>query len=312
MPELPEVEIVRRGLDARVRGARIEKVQVLWPPFVAATPTKIHAAVIGHRIGAARRRGKLLILDLNQDFHLLVHLMMTGQVVVHRRGRPVLAGGHPTSNILGPMPNRWTRAVFALSGSRTLFVNDSRKFGRIRVVSTAELAADPFLRHVGPEPLADDFTVAVFQGRLARHRSAPVKAALLDQTTVAGLGNIYADECLHVARIDPRQPTASITSAQSRRLHDAIQTVLREAIEYGGTSFASYVDEAGHREAFLAHARLFGRQGLPCVVCGTSIERIRVAGRSTNYCPHCQRMSDNVGAQRGYRPMAVSARARAR
>ena len=179
MPELPEVEIVRRGLDATVRGARIETVKVLWSPFVEATPAKIHATVIGHRIGAARRRGKLLILDLDHNYHLLVHLMMTGQVVVHRRGRVVLAGGHPTPNILGPMPNPWTRAVFTLSGSRTLFVNDSRKFGRIRVVSTAKLADDPFLLHLGPEPLGDDFTVSAFQARLARHRSA-IKA-LLDQ-----------------------------------------------------------------------------------------------------------------------------------
>lgn len=296
MPELPEVEIVRRGLDATVRGARIETVQVLWPPFVDATPAKIHTTVVGRRIGAARRRGKLLILDLDHDVHLLVHLMMTGQVVVHRRGRPVLAGGHPTPNILGPMPNPWTRAVFTLSGSRTLFVNDSRKFGRIRVVDAAELAGDPFLSHLGPEPLSDDFTVPVFQARLMRHRSAPIKAALLDQTTVAGLGNIYADECLHVAGIDPRQPTGSITRPRVRRLHDAIQTVLRDAVEHGGTSFASYVNEARHRETFLAHARLFGRQGQPCVVCGTPIERIRVAGRGTNRCPHCQRMNDDMGA----------------
>ncbi len=296
MPELPEVETVRRGLDATARGACIETVKVLWPPFVEATPAKIHATVIGHRIVAARRRGKLLILDLDHNYHLLVHLMMTGQVVVHRRGRVVLAGGHPTPNILGPMPNPSTRAVFTLSGSRTLFVNDSRKFGRIRVVSTAKLADDPFLLHLGPEPLGDDFTVSAFQARLARHRSAPIKAALLDQATIAGLGNINADECLHLARIDPRQPTGSITPAQARRLHDAIQTVLRDAVEHGGTSFASYVNEARHPETFLAHARLFGRQGQPCIVCGTPIERIRVAGRGTNCCPHCQRMNDDVGA----------------
>lgn len=288
MPELPKVEIVRRDLDATVRGARIEMVEALWPPYIDAAPAKIRSAVIGCRIRAARRRGKLLILDLGHGHHLLVHLMMTGQVVVHRRGRVVVAGGHPTPNILGPMPNSSTRAMFTLSGSRTLFVNDSRKFGRIRVVSTIELADNPFLLHLGPEPLSDDFTIAAFRARLARHRVAPIKAALLDQATVAGLGNIYADECLHCARIDPRQPTGSLTAAQVRRLHAAIQTVLRNAIEHGGTSFASYVNEARHRETFLAHARLFGREGQPCVVCGTPIERIRVAGRGTNHCPHCQ------------------------
>lgn len=144
--------------------------------------------------------------------------------------------------------------------------------------------------------LSNDFTVRAFQARLVRHQSAPIKAALLDQTTVAGIGNIYADECLHLARIDPRQPTAGITSVQVRRLHEAIQVVLRDAVDHGGTSFASYVNDARNRETFLARPRLFGRQGQPCVVCGTPIERIRGAGRGTNYCPRCQRMKGTTTA----------------
>jgi formamidopyrimidine-DNA glycosylase len=252
--------------------------------------------VIGHRIDAIRRRGKLLILDLDDEWHLLAHLKMTGQMVVQRRGHTVLAGGHPTPNILGPMPNTWTRAMFTFDGHRTLFVNDQRKFGRIRVVTTADLAEDHFLTHLGPEPLSQGFTVAILEAQLARHRSAPIKAALLDQTTIAGIGNIYADECLHMAGIDPRQPTASLTRTQIRRLHKAIRTVLRKAVDHGGTSFAAYVNEARHRDTFLAHARLFGREGQPCIVCGTMIERIHVAGRGTNYCPHCQRMNGGYGA----------------
>lgn len=297
MPELPEVETVRRGLDATVRGARIDAVDVLWPPFVQATPAELEVAVIGHRIVGARRRGKLLILDLDHDWHLLVHLKMTGQIVVHRRGRAVFCGGHPTTSILGPMPNDWTRAVFTLSGSRTLFVNDQRKFGRIRVVDAAGLAADPFLRQLGPEPLSDGFTVPVLQARLARHRSAPIKAALLDQRTIAGLGNIYVDESLHLAGIDPRQPTASLTRSQVRRLHKAIRVVLGDAVDHGGTSFAGYVNDARNRDTYLAHARLFGRQGQPCPMCGTLIQRIRVAGRGTNLCPRCQRIGGGTSCE---------------
>ncbi|MBO0880086.1 MAG: hypothetical protein J2P17_06955 [Mycobacterium sp.] len=152
------------------------------------------------------------------------------------------------------------------------------------------------MTHLGPEPLSRGFTVAVLQAQLARHRSAPIKAALLDQATIAGIGNIYADECLHTAGIDPRQATASLTGAQIRRLHKAIRTVLCKAFEHGGTSFAAYVNEARHRDTFLAHARLFGRQGQPCIVCGTTIERMHVAGRGTNYCPHCQRINGGDGA----------------
>ncbi len=289
MPEMPEVETVRRSLDTTVRGARIESVTVLWPPFVDATSAMLDAAVVGHRIGAIRRRGKALILDLDDDWHLLLHLKMTGQVVVHRRGRVVVFGGHPTANIIGPMPNSWTRAVFTLSAGRTLFLNDQRKFARIRLVTTADLANDRFLSGMGPEPLSDDFSLAAFRERLSRHRSAPIKAALLDQATVAGIGNIYADECLHRARINPRQPTASLTPAQLRRLHQAIRAILSDAVDHCGTCFPSFIDDGRHRDSYLDHARLFGRQGQPCPVCGTRIERIRVAGRGTNYCPQCQR-----------------------
>lgn len=288
MPEMPEVETIRRGLDATVRGARIESVAVRWSPFVMATRAVLDAAVVGHRIEATRRRGKLLILDLGGTWHLLVHLKLTGQIVVHRRGRLVAFGGHPTANMVGAMPNAWTRVVFTLSAGRELFVNDQRKFARIRVVTTADMAADPFLSSLGPEPLGDDFTLAVFRQRLMRHRAAPIKAALLDQATVAGIGNIYADECLHLARIDPRQPTASLTPTQVRRLHRAIGVILRDAVEHCGTSYPDFVDDGRHHESYLGHARLFGRQGQPCPVCGTRIERIRVAGRGTNFCPHCQ------------------------
>lgn len=288
MPEMPEVETLRRGLEASVRGARIEAVKVLWPPFVNASRPLLDAVVAGHRIGAIRRRGKALIFDLDHDWHLLVHLKMTGQVVVRRHGQPVVFGGHPTANIVGPMPNTWTRAVFTLSAGRMLYINDQRKFARVRVVTTETLAADPFFLHMGPEALGPGFTLAVFRQRLARYRSAPIKAALLDQATVAGIGNIYADECLHLARIHPRQPTASVTAAALRRLHRAIRVILRDAVAHCGTSFPAFIRDGRHHDTWLDRARLFGREGQPCRVCGTPIERTRVAGRGTNFCPHCQ------------------------
>lgn len=288
MPEMPEVETIRRGLDATVRGARIESVEVLWSPFVDATRALLDTAVAGHQISAIRRRGKALILDLGGDWHLLLHLKMTGQIVVHQHGQLVAFGGHPTTNIVGPMPNSWTRAILVLSADRAVFLNDQRKFARLRVVTTADLAADVFLSGIGPEALSDEFSLALFKQRLARFRSAPIKAALLDQSTVAGIGNIYADEILHLARIDPRQPTASLTAAQLAPLHRSIRTILRDAVEHCGTSYPHFIDDGQQRDTYLDHARLFGKQDQPCRVCGTRIERIRVAGRGTNYCPHCQ------------------------
>lgn len=263
MPEMPEVETLRHALDATVRGARIESVAVLWPPFVDAGRARLDAVVAGRRIRAIHRRGKALILDLGGGWHLVLHLKMTGQVVVHRRGRPVVFGGHPTANIVGPMPNAWTRAVFALSAGRILFVNDQRKFMRIRLVTTGDLAADPFFRRMGPEALDDAFTLAVFRQRLARHRSAPIKAALLDQQTVAGIGNIYADECLHLARIHPRRPVAGLTPAELRRLHRAIRAVLRDAVAHSGTSFPHFIRDGRHHDTWLDRARLFGHEGRP-------------------------------------------------
>jgi formamidopyrimidine-DNA glycosylase len=289
MPEMPEVETIPRGLDATIRGARIEWVTVLWPPFIDTTLAVLDTAVVGYRINAIRRRGKLLVLDLNNGWHLLLHLKMTGQVVVHRRCRIIAFGGHPTTNIVGLMPNSWTRAMFMLSVSRTLFVNDERKFARLRVVTTADFAVDPFLSRIGPEPLSDDFSLPVLKKRLARHRSASVKAVPLDRTTVAGIGNIYADECLHMARIDPERPTANL---------EPIRVILRDAVDHCGTSFPSFIHDGRHHDSYLDHVRVFGRQGQACPVCGTSIQRIRVAGRSTNYCPHCQRRTTIPSPQR--------------
>ncbi len=286
MPELPEVETIRRGLEKTITGRRIQQVDVLWQPSLRAAGD---GGLRGRRVRRIRRRGKLLIVDLDGGRHLLVHPMMTGQLVVVDGGRTVFAGGHPSRSMLEPMPNGTTRAVFRLEGNLTLYFNDGRKFGRLQVVDDAELAADPFLARLGPEPLGRDFTLAGFRGQLARHARAPVKAVLLDQTVVAGIGNIYADESLHLARVHPRRPAGGLTAAESRRLYEAVRTTLAEAVESRGTSFAGYVNEARGREGYLARARVFRRQGTACLVCGTPIERTRVAARGTNVCPRCQR-----------------------
>ena len=289
MPELPEVETIRRGLLATVLGRRVESVEVLSRQSLAAPRRAFQDLLVGHRLAAVARRGKVLIIDLDSDAHLWVHLMMTGQLVVTERGCTLFAGGHPSRSMLAPMPNMTTRVFFRLSGGRSLFFNDGRRFGRIKLLSTAELEADPFLARLGPEPLGDSFTLAGFRSQLQRHRRAPIKPVILDQSVVAGIGNIYADESLHLARLHPRRPAGSLSSAESRRLHEAIRTAIACAIEHGGTSFADYVNAARGQVGYLEQARVFRREGQPCPVCGTPIERIRVAGRSSNICPHCQR-----------------------
>jgi formamidopyrimidine-DNA glycosylase len=290
VPELPEVETLRRSLARVLPGRCILSVQILDGKVVAGSPEVAGRRVMGHRIGRAGRRGKVLILPLDGSGSLLIHPKMTGQVIVTVAGDTVVAGGHPTPSMLRPMPNPTTRAIFQLSQATILYYNDARRFGWIRLAGPEPCATDPFLRRLGPEPLGQAFTVAALRGALTRHARAPVKAVLLDQTAVAGLGNIYTDECLHHAHIHPARPSGTLSSADARRLHTAIRAILRSAIETGGTSFASYVNDFRGRAGYLDHAEVFRRQGLPCAVCGTPIARGTVAGRATNYCPHCQRL----------------------
>jgi formamidopyrimidine-DNA glycosylase len=288
VPELPEVELVRRGLSATVTGRRVQGVEVRSPTAVAVRPADFERALVGRRLRRIDRRGKVLIVSLGPAGYMLVHPMMTGQFVVTEGDRILFAGGHPSRSMLEPMPNQTTRVIFRLGGRRTLHFNDGRKFGRIRLAGPGGLESDPFLGRLGPEPLSDAFTVGGFRAQLERHRRAPIKAVILDQSVVAGVGNIYADESLHLARIHPRRTAGALSATEARRLRQAIQRILAAAIDSGATSFADYADPERAPTGYLARARVFRRQGQPCPVCGTPIERLRVAGRGTNVCPHCQ------------------------
>jgi formamidopyrimidine-DNA glycosylase len=274
-PELPEVETLRRGLSAVLPGRCVVAVQILDPKAVAGSPEFTGRNVTGHRIGRIGRRGKVLILWLDGSGSLLVHPKMTGQLIVTVAGATVVAGGHPTPSMLDPMPNPTTRAVFALGQATCLYYNDARRFGWIRLAGPQPCVTDPFLRRLGPEPLGETFSVTALREGLARHARAPVKAALLDQSVVAGIGNIYADETLHHARIHPAHPAGTLSPAKTRRLHAAIQAVLRSAIQTGGTSFAAYVNDFRGQRGYLDRAEVFRRQGQPCDVCATPIARRR-------------------------------------
>ena len=288
MPELPEVETLRRGLATVLPGRRILSVHILDRKPVAGSPEITGHCVTGHRIGKAGRRGKVLILPLHSSGSLLIHPKMTGQLIVTVAGVTVVAGGHPTPSMLGPMPNPTTRAAFRLDQDTCLYYNDARRFGWIRLAGPQPCATDPFLCRLGPEPLGEAFTVAVLRECLTRPARAPVKAVLLNQAVVAGIGNIYADESLHHARIHPGRTAGSLSPRETRRLHAAVQAVLHSAIQTGGTSFAAYVNDFRGQRGYLDHAEVFRRQGQPCDVCGTPIARTKIAGRATNFCPHCQ------------------------
>jgi formamidopyrimidine-DNA glycosylase len=188
------------------------------------------------------------------------------------------------------LPDASTRVVFGFESGDRMFFNDQRKFGWVKLVPTREVALDPLVARLSPEVLSAQFTSGYLARQLQRHSRAPVKAVILDQSTASGVGNIYADESLHLAKIHPARLAGSLKQPELQRLHAAIREVMAAGIEHGGTSFAHYVNSLGGTGDYLQQARVFRRDGSACVVCGTMIEKIRVAGRGTHICRICQRL----------------------
>jgi formamidopyrimidine-DNA glycosylase len=291
VPEGPEVETIRRGLELGVVGQSVAGVEVLFEGSFEAVPEQRRQLVVGAEISHLARYGKVLVMELSNGQALMFHLKMTGQLVLVKADGERFAGGHPTESMREPLPDRSTRVVFEFVSGDKLFFNDQRKFGWIKLVPAAEVRLDSLVSRLGPEALGDEFTVAYLQSQLSRHARPPVKAILLDQSVVAGVGNIYADEALNLARIHPARAGGSLKPAEVKRLQSAVREIMALGIEHGGTSFAHYVNSLGGKGDYLEHARVFRRQGQPCRVHpDTPIEKIRVAGRGTHICPRCQRI----------------------
>ena len=286
MPELPEVETVKRGLSKLVVRKQITKATSDNFKSFPNLPPEIKAFLLGARIVAVRRRAKVIVIDLDTNYSLVVHLKMTGQLVY--RGEENWGAGHPNDSLIGDLPDKTTHAELEFSDGSKLFFNDQRKFGWMKLLATPLVEDLPFFQTVGPEPLTKQFTAEVLAKRLQRRAKSCIKAVLLDQTTVAGLGNIYVDESLFLSRIHPETLTAELTSEQIERLTDNIKQVLQQSIDAGGSSSRNYVDADGKRGNYLDGAYVYGRAGLPCRLCGTPIIKSKVAGRGTHICPVCQ------------------------
>ena len=289
MPELPEVETVRIGLAALLPGKRVAHVEYDWPKGFPNTDADVDAFLVGARITAVNRRAKVLIIDLDSEYSLVIHLKMTGQLVF-RGGEQRFGAGHPNHSLVGELPDKSTRVTFTFEDDSKLFFNDQRKFGWVRLLPTVEVPAIDFFQKVGPEPLAEDFTSKDFAARIRRRANSGIKAVLLDQTVVAGIGNIYADESLWAAKIHPLTKVNDISDAKLHALYDGLTKVLRLSIEKGGSTDRNYVDAEGKRGSYLTFANVFRREGQPCSRCGTTIVKLRVAGRGTHICPHCQKI----------------------
>lgn len=287
MPELPEVETVRCGLERLIVGRVIASAVTDTPKSFPNDPLEVQNMLVGAGVVAVRRRAKVLLIELSTGYTLVTHLKMTGQLVY--RGEQKFGAGHPSDSLVGALPDRSTRVTVVFTDGSALYFNDQRKFGWMKLYPTAQVSFIDFMQKVGPEPLDDSFTSADFAARFARRKNTNIKAALLDQTVIAGVGNIYADESLWGAKIHPATKVSALTNTQFAKLFTELQFVLKLAIEKGGSTDKNYVNAEGKRGSYIDFARVFRREGELCPRCDTEISKIRVAGRGTHICPRCQR-----------------------
>lgn len=290
MPELPEVETVRIGLSQLLPGKQIAAVWHDWPKSFPNAPADVDAFLMGAKIREVKRRAKVLLIELSSKYSLVIHLKMTGQLVYRDAGQR-FGAGHPNASLVGDLPDKSTRVILDFTDGAKLYFNDQRKFGWVRLLPTAEVPNIDFFRKVGPEPLAADFTAQQFAERLQRRQNAAIKAALLDQTIIAGVGNIYADESLWCAKIHPSTTIKNIAQNQLNTLFMCLQGVLNLSIEKGGSTDKNYVNAKGQRGSYLSFANVFRRQGQPCPRCSTTIVKLKIAGRGTHICPTCQKVA---------------------
>ena len=274
MPELPEVETIVADLRPHLVGRTIIRCELSFPTIVRhPEPEEFIDGVVGMRLESVRRRGKYILMRLADEVLLVVHLGMTGQLRL--------------VDAVTPLENH-THAVFFLDDGRQLRYRDTRRFGRLLLGSEQELIAAKKLPRLGPEPIDPDFAADELYRRLRKRRTA-LKAVLLDQTAIAGVGNIYADESLHRARLRPDRMASRVSKQSARRLHESLRESLEAAIRNRGSSVDTYRDAWGEIGGQQEKLLVYGRAGEPCFTCGRPLSTIRIAGRSTVFCRHCQR-----------------------
>lgn len=284
MPELPEVETIRRGLKDFILNKKIKKIEVFCDKSFQGQLENAE----NHTIKDIRRFGKALILDLDNNISLMIHLRMTGQLIYDGTEKERYAAGHPSDNFTDKLPNKQTRVLLKFTDG-TLYFNDQRKFGFIKIIKTKEVANESFIKKLAKEPWV--MTPDEFYDKLQKHKNSCIKATILDQSIICGLGNIYADEALFAAGIHPERRCSTITREETAKLLKSACAVMDKSIASGGSTMATYVKADGTKGDYLEKfAQVFHREGQPCPNCGTEIIKIKVAGRGTHLCPHCQEL----------------------
>ena len=285
MPELPEVETIRRDLQQAIVGKKIKDVEIRLPKVFHGDKT----GILRKTIEGIDRKGKILIIKLSSDKSLLIHFKLTGQLVwVPEAGERVTLG-HPIPFAGSGLPAKTTHVIFEIDGGR-LFFNDLRQFGWIKVVRSSELGVMSELGKLGPEPFDKEFTVEYLR-QIFSKTSKPIKLILMDQGKIAGIGNIYANEALFEAGIDPRKPAKQLDDEEIEQLRQSILRVLEDGLKYGGSSAAdeAYIKPTGEPGSYQEHFRVYQRAGQKCPKCNGIVKRIELGGRGTFFCHQCQK-----------------------
>jgi formamidopyrimidine-DNA glycosylase len=299
MPELPEVETIRLGLQKYLVGRKIVDVQIRIPKIFVGDKKD----VIGAKIVDIKRIGKGLIIELDNDFVLAVHLKMTGQLIYSDNNTKNLSYSPKVGG--DRLPSKYTHVIFKLKSQKSkvktatqnsklgngsedayLYYNDLRQFGWIKVVKKDEVMQMPFFKEMGPEPLKD-LTLKIFTEIISKSNLA-IKVLLMDQKKIGGIGNIYANDALFKAKIDPQRKAKTLSEKEIKVLHEAIYFVLKKSLEYGGSSDENFVNALGQEGNYQKHALVYGKEGEKCGICSGIIQKIKLGGRGTYFCPNCQ------------------------
>ena len=272
MPEMPEVETIKRDLEKRVKGKKIDRVIIKNKKSVKLpAPTEFIRRMEGKVFIRVERRGKFLLLGLDSEDSLVIHLKLTGRLIYSKKGEEL----------------DYTRVVFVFQDHTQLSFTDVRGFGGIWLIPDRDFQRIPTLDNLGPEPLEESFTVAKFR-ELLKGKRGKIKSLLMDQEFIAGVGNIYSQEALFLSQIHPERSPSSLAEEEIEKLYKNLRQILKEAISYRGSSVDAYVDLEGKKGNFESQLKVYGREGKACSKCGATIKRIDISGRGTYFCPNCQ------------------------
>lgn len=271
MPELPEVETIRQQLTKTIKNKKITKVKVQEPRMINVSAEEFIKKVEKSNITNIRRRAKLLIIDLPSDYSLIIHLKLTGLLIYNQE------------------PDKHTHVVFQFSDGKKLLYKDIRKFGYMKLIKTSEVPAFLEKEGFGPEPLTKEFTLDKFKELLSKKKHSKIKPLLMDQTFLAGVGNVYAQEACFYAKINPQRKVNTLTKKEIKDLYDSLRKVLVWALKHKGLSVDTYIDIYGKPGQFVPFLKVYQRGGKKCLRCKTTLKEIRLQGRGTTFCPQCQK-----------------------